>query len=105
MLRCSHSHQHNLPVGWKINPLYNAEQKYLLTIERMIEGWRQDDPPSIPQLAVPVTVLNTCFISNLHFPDVSIQAAGQLTIIAFYYLLRVGEYTKPHMVIHNGKAV
>jgi SLT domain-containing protein len=36
---------------------------------------------------------------------VSIQAAGQLAIIAFYYLLRVGEYTKPHMVIHNGKAM
>jgi hypothetical protein len=71
----------------------------------MMEGWRRDDPPATPQLAVPVTVPNTCFLSNLHSPDVSIQAAGQLAIIAFYYLLRVGEYTKPRMVVRNGKAV
>ena len=31
------------------------------------------------------------------------QAVGCLTIIAFYYLLRVGEYTKPKYVTRNGK--
>ena len=31
------------------------------------------------------------------------QAVGQLTLIAFYYLLRVGEYTKPRYVVRNGR--
>ena len=31
------------------------------------------------------------------------QAAGQLTLIAFYYLLRVGEYTNPRYITRNGR--
>ena len=33
------------------------------------------------------------------------QAVGDLTVIAFYYLLRSGEYTKPRLVKRNGKMV
>jgi hypothetical protein len=33
------------------------------------------------------------------------QAAGQLAIIAFYYLLRVGEYTNPRYVTRDGRQV
>ena len=31
------------------------------------------------------------------------HAMGDLAIIAFYYLLRVGEYTKPKFTMVNGK--
>ena len=31
------------------------------------------------------------------------RAAGQLTLIAFYYLLRVGEYTNPRYVLRNNR--
>jgi hypothetical protein len=34
-----------------------------------------------------------------------LEAIGCLSIIAFYYLLRVGEYTLPRTVIQNGKRV
>jgi hypothetical protein len=71
----------------------------------MIEGWRRDDPPSTPQLAVPIVVPQTCFTAGAASPDPKIQAAGQLALIAFYYLLRVGEYTKPRFVMRNGSKV
>ena len=34
-----------------------------------------------------------------------LHAAGDLTVIAFYFLLRSGEYTKPRRVKRNGKMV
>jgi hypothetical protein len=86
-------------------PLYKAEQKYQLTIERMIEGWRRDDPPATPQLAVPISVPNACFEAAFKTDNPGIQATGSLCIIAFFYLLRVGEYTKPRMATRNGQRV
>ena len=71
----------------------------------MVEGFRRDDPPSIPQLAIPVTVPNACFEASQQQSEPRIQTAGQLTLIAFYYLLRVGEYTKPRMVTRGGKRI
>ena len=63
----------------------------------MIKGYRRDDPKSSPQLAVPVTitehVLRNQWDTHPHCPQSA--AIADLTNIAFYYLLRVGEYTKP----------
>ena len=88
------------------SPLYRTDQKqYNLTIERMVEGFRREDPPSIPQLAVPITVPNACFEASYQQENPRIQTAGSLIMIAFYYLLRVGEYTKPRMVTRGGKKV
>jgi hypothetical protein len=71
----------------------------------MIEGFRREDPPSTPQLAVPITVANACFETALKSTDTKVQTTGQLVLIAFYYLLRVGEYTKPRMVTRNNQRV
>ena len=68
----------------------------------MVEGFRREDPPSVPQLAVPITVPNACFTASKLQKDPRIQTAGELIMIAFYYLLRVGEYTKPRMVTRGG---
>jgi hypothetical protein len=86
-------------------PLYRAPQVYTLPLERMIEGFRREDPPSTPQLAVPITVANACFETALKSTDTKVQTTGQLVLIAFYYLLRVGEYTKPRMVTRNNQRV
>ena len=72
-------------------------------IERMVEGFRRQDPPSTTQLAVPITVPNLIFRTNMASSDPHQQAIGCLTLIAFYYLLRVGEYTQPKFVYRNGK--
>jgi hypothetical protein len=71
----------------------------------MVEGYRRLDPPTTPQLAVPVAVPNACFKAGLLSSDPATKAAGCLALIAFYFLLRVGEYTKPRMVMRNGTSV
>jgi hypothetical protein len=82
-------------------PLYKAEQKYQLTIKSMIKGWQHDDPPATPQLAVPISVPNTCFEATFKTDHLGTQATGSLCIIAFFYLLQVGKYTKPCMATRN----
>ena len=60
----------------------------------MIDGWNKEDPPSTKKLPVeidlPEAIANEGLkagVSNL------IVAVGQLVLIAFYFLLRIGEYT------------
>ena len=64
----------------------------------MIEGFRREDPPPKSQFAVLVLVAEEMFKQGNH-QNISpvITATGQLGIIAFYYLLRVGEYTTERM--------
>ena len=83
------------------SPLYRGEQKYQLPIERQIEGYRRLDPPTVPQLAVPVTVAKEAFLAA-DAADPFAATVGRLTLVAFYFLLRVGEYTKPRTVTRNG---
>jgi hypothetical protein len=71
----------------------------------MVEGFRREDPPAIPQLAVPITVPNECFRDAMTSADPKEQAIGCLIIIAYYFLLRVGEYTNPRFVTRNGLKV
>ena len=53
-------------------------------------------PVSVPEMAARLG-----YITN----NPRAQAVGDLTLIAFYYLLRSGEYTKPRKVLRNGKMV
>jgi len=77
------------------SPVYQAPNQYKLPLERLVEGFRREDPPAIPQLAVPVTVPNECQAFAEGQSDPGICATADLITIAFYYLLRVGEYTHP----------
>ena len=61
------------------------------------------DPPTIPQLAVPVTVPHTAYANNVTNLDPIICRIGCLVLVAFYFLLRVKGYTKPRFVVRNGK--
>jgi hypothetical protein len=72
----------------------------------MVEGFRREDPPSIPQLAIPIKVPNMCFEAAFTpSANASIQAGGCLILIAFYFLLRVGEYTQPRYIYRNGERI
>ena len=88
------------------SPVYRADNKYNLSIERAVEGWRRDDPLAIPQLAVPVTVplqmAEEAYRSN---GTALLRTIADLALIGFFYLLRVGEYTRPRVVTRNGKIV
>ena len=72
----------------------------------MLEGYRREDPPSIPQLAIPIKVTNTCFEAAFTpSANANIQAGGCLILIAFYFLLRVGKYTQPRYIYRNGERI
>eukprot|EP00979_Chaetoceros_neogracilis_P012298 scaffold3199_cov232-Chaetoceros_neogracile.AAC.1 len=52
-------------------------------------------------ISVPEKALELAYESSSHRK----QAVGDLVTIAFYFLLRSGEYTKPRKVKRNGKMV
>ena len=62
-------------------------------------------PPAIPQLAVPVTVPLQMAEAAYQFCTAFAKAIADLTLIGFFYLLRVGQYTRPRVVTRNGKQV
>jgi hypothetical protein len=60
----------------------------------MMDGWRKADPPTIKKLPVEADVPE--FLADIGRQAGATalqQAVGDLTLIAFYYLLRIGEYT------------
>ena len=59
----------------------------------------------MPQLAVPVTVHHAAFTDGITYTDPFVRHIGCLIPVAFYFLLRVGEYTKPRTVVKDGKRV
>jgi hypothetical protein len=63
----------------------------------MLDGYRKADPKSQPKLAVPVGITKHMIrraqrAKRTH--RVKQQAVADLTNVAFYYFLRVGEYTR-----------
>ena len=69
----------------------------------MLEGFRHKDPPVVPQLAVPVEVPHAAYEAATKIQCKVEKAKADLALIAFYYLLRVGEYTKPKNTTVNGR--
>lgn len=67
---------------------------YLAPIQHMIDGWGNFDPPVVKKLAChPDLPTRVCLDGYKGAVSQSRRAVGDLTCIAFYYLLRVGEYT------------
>ena len=84
----------SIEMGGKVSPLYREPNKYLLPLERQIEAYRREDPPPTPQLAVLVLVAECMFIKGkCKRSTPQLTATGELALIVFYFLLRVGEYT------------
>jgi hypothetical protein len=75
------------------NPTYRSEGKYWLMIQRQIEAYRRQDPPAQHKLAIPVSVINHLIKVGANSKSVKLQACCDMSTIAFYFLLRVGEYT------------
>ena len=60
----------------------------------MMEAWRKVDPPTKKKSPVGIDVPE--FLAELgmeKYATEMVKAVGDCTIIAFYYLMRVGEYT------------
>ena len=77
------------------NPLKELDGKNLiLPLRYLLQAYRNTDPAVKKELAVPVELVIEA--QQLLKPkSVKFRRVAQLMMIAFFYLLRVGEYTKP----------
>ena len=78
------------------SPIRKGPKEYLKPLELLFAGYRKQDPDSVPELAVPVTLVNQ-IVTQYTAPGTTAKdhAIADLSLIAFYFLLRVGEYTHP----------
>ncbi len=68
-----------------------AQHHLNLPIARMLKKFKDEDPPPQPKLVIPVLTIwkiETKYTFSTHQ-----KLVADLVIIAFFYLLRVGEYT------------
>ncbi|KAL7535678.1 hypothetical protein ACHAXR_009954 [Thalassiosira sp. AJA248-18] len=69
-------------------------EHYIKPIQRMLAGFKNFDPATEKKLAChPDFPAFACMHGHREGTSTYQQAVGDLTLIAFYYLLRVGEYT------------
>jgi hypothetical protein len=74
------------------SPVVTPQGKYHKKISQLLEGYKQKDPSPKFQIAVPLTV--PAFMHTFSRSGTEKQkAVDDMALIAFYYLLRVGEYT------------
>jgi hypothetical protein len=74
------------------NPVVHSQGKYYKKIVQLIEGYRRNNPPPKFQLTVPLTV--PAFMHTYSRSGTTKQKVVEdMALIAFYFLLRVGEYT------------
>ena len=92
------------------NPTYQNRRgtKHWTKLQDQFRHYKRQDPATLPQLAVPVTliehILDQALNSRSRAPIQRQQlATADLINIAFYFLLRVGEYTKPRTLQQNTK--
>ena len=79
------------------SPVCRAYNKYILPIERCIKGWWREDPPLVPQLALPVATVDRLAsqaydTSTKDYCPLD-QAVANLAQLAFSFLFLVGENT------------
>ena len=73
-----------------------AVEKYVLPIQHMLKGFEREDPPTVKKLAIHPDLPDwLCKWGHRRGASEHSKAIGDLEMIAFYFLLRVGEYTAP----------
>ena len=78
-----------------INPTKMVgSDKMLPRLSEMYQGWAKEDPATSKKMPVEVDVPERMCEKGRHTSATELmKAVGDLALIAFYYLLRVGEYT------------
>ena len=78
-----------------VNPTKQLHlDKFLLRIRETLDGWRKDDPPCKKELPVEADVPELLVAKALEMgAGEKDRATADLIQLAFYYLLRAGEYT------------
>ena len=78
------------------NPLkMNGSDKLLHPLQRIMDGFKKWDKPTTKKLPVEVGVVELlCTLGHMGMASTKDAVIGDWVCIAFYYLLRVGEYTQ-----------
>ena len=87
------------------NPLkIPGTDDFLLPIHQMLEGFGNDDPACVKKLPVEVDIPEELVkMAQNEFSSWKERRVADLALVAFYYLLRVGEYTSTHRNSKGGK--
>ena len=77
------------------DPRYNSLGKIDFRIQRMVAAWKKEDPPAGRVKPIPIQVIRRIAYIAQHLPPTAstLLATADMIIIAFFYLLRPGEYT------------
>jgi hypothetical protein len=70
-----------------------AQHALNLPIARLVKKFGNEDPPPQPKLAILVSTI--CAIATKYTFSLHHQVVADMILIAFIYLLQVGEYTTP----------
>ena len=71
-----------------------GSEQFIICIQELLDGYRIADPPTEKKLPIEADVPELLFKLGYGPSGTTLgKAIGDLTLIAFYYLLRVGEYT------------
>ena len=62
-------------------------------IREFLKTCKKEDPPPRPQLALPSSVIHFIAATFTTSPLASLRTTAHLVVMAFFFLLRVGEYT------------
>lgn len=77
------------------DPRLNSAGKTDFRLARMLAAWKKQDPPANRVKPVPIEVIRRVAFIAQHLPEdaQTLRATADMIIIAFFYLLRPGEYT------------
>jgi hypothetical protein len=77
------------------DPRLNSANKIDFRLQRMVAAWKKEDPPSNRVKTIPIKVLRRIafIISTLDETTAVLHATADMIFMAFFYLLRPGEYT------------
>ena len=71
-----------------------GSKQFIMCIQELLDGYRIADPPTEKKLPIEADVPELLFELGYGPSGTTLgKAVGDLTLIAFYYLLRVGKYT------------
>ena len=77
------------------DPRLNSAMKTDFRISRMLAAWKREDPPANRVKPIPIAVIRRIAHVAQHLPPEAhfLRAVADMIIIAFFFLLRPGEYT------------
>jgi hypothetical protein len=77
------------------DPRLNSALKTDFRIARMLAAWKREDPPANRVKPIPIAVIRRAAYLAQHLPASAelLRATADMIIIAFFFLLRPGEYT------------